>query len=542
MNNDNFIIFKYPLTEIELLENNNNQNKNRKYINGSYNKRLVSLILEFNGFEKIENQEYNIAWLSSPETDRISPNSRLQKINHFPFSKKIIGNKAEFANILQKSNYINNFETFFPKSYVLPNDRSELFNFMKINPSMKFISKPPKGSCGYGIKLTSYSDFYNIPRESVVSEYISNPLLIDGFKFDLRIYVLVTSWYPLRAFIFKEGLARFATHLYTKSTDDILSHITNATLNKNDDKWSSDFKWSLTDLLKEVEHRYKKSKEEIMNSINDVVIKSLTLIQPFMCSKTRNFIISPYFELYGYDILLDKSFHPYLLEINTYPFLATEEEVDYQVKGPLVAQALSIIGIPDINYNDLNEYENKLFNSYNNIEEIDQLLINLEDERNILSGNGFIRLFPTELTKDFEYMLSKPKNLIFKNEIKKNLNPKEIGQSLSLSQSLDLFLFYLIYLFNQIKQGNSDDNTILKLKKFLINQGFNFINDNILFYLKIYIKKFKNFLNKLNNEKKNIPLKIKTKILNYGDLFLFNILSNSNLKIVNNIESLFIIN
>jgi hypothetical protein len=55
----------------------------------------------------------------------------------------------------------------------------------------------------------------------IASVYLDNPLLIDKYKFDLRIYVAITSINPLRIYIHEEGLARFATSMYTNDLEEI---------------------------------------------------------------------------------------------------------------------------------------------------------------------------------------------------------------------------------------------------------------------------------------------------------------------------------
>jgi len=59
--------------------------------------------------------------------------------------------------------------------------------------------------------------------------------LINGFKFDLRIYVAITSVNPLKIYIYEEGLARFATEKYDgnfRDTKNVFSHLTNYSINK----------------------------------------------------------------------------------------------------------------------------------------------------------------------------------------------------------------------------------------------------------------------------------------------------------------------
>ena len=55
----------------------------------------------------------------------------------------------------------------------------------------------------------------------IVSRYIENPLLIGGRKFDLRMYVCVTSYRPLKAYLSKLGFARFCNSKYTSELSEM---------------------------------------------------------------------------------------------------------------------------------------------------------------------------------------------------------------------------------------------------------------------------------------------------------------------------------
>ena len=75
----------------------------------------------------------------------------------------------------------------------------------RVHPHNFWILKPVGLSRGRGISLISDISDVKYDSQCVVQQYISNPLLINGFKWDMRLYVLVTSFQPLEAFLYREG-------------------------------------------------------------------------------------------------------------------------------------------------------------------------------------------------------------------------------------------------------------------------------------------------------------------------------------------------
>ena len=99
--------------------------------------------------------------------------------------------------------------SFMEDTFILPAEENFLKEEMQGNPNNFWIVKPPDMSCGQGIQIIN--DIRKVPETKVplcVQRYIMDPLLIDGLKFDLRVYVLVTSIDPLRIYLYDEGLTR----------------------------------------------------------------------------------------------------------------------------------------------------------------------------------------------------------------------------------------------------------------------------------------------------------------------------------------------
>ena len=164
--------------------------------------------------------------------------------------------------------------------------------------SNAWILKPSGGSEGCGICLVmKFKDIppFALTQDYVAQEYLAHPLLIDGKKFDLRIYVLVTSLSPLTAYIADEGLVRLCTKNYEAPSQanlhNLLQHLTNYSLNKlSDDYIKSDdlstleqdnaSKRTLTSCFDTLSKQGVDT-VKLFGQIGDVCRKSLVALQPF---------------------------------------------------------------------------------------------------------------------------------------------------------------------------------------------------------------------------------------------------------------------
>ena len=160
--------------------------------------------------------DWDIAWIDSDfSVDKMRGLKPYQRINHFPGMTVLTlkNNLAKYLKLMAKE-MAHEFN-FFPKTWIFPYESYELMNYTQTKKNATYIVKPINSAQGKGIFLTRR--IKDIPRDScsVVQLYKNNPYLIDNKKFDFRIYVLVTQVTPeLQVFLFKEGLARFATEDY----------------------------------------------------------------------------------------------------------------------------------------------------------------------------------------------------------------------------------------------------------------------------------------------------------------------------------------
>jgi len=206
-----------------------------------------------------------------------------QDFSFIPFS-------WDFSNPIEYKQFLNQFQQDSQKTYIL---------------------KPSEGSQGLRIALAQTMEQINEIVKghqdeqslTIAQEYISSPKLLNGYKFDFRVYVLIERLEPFTVHIFREALTRFSTSQYVSpNKNNMLNtcmHLTNYYLNRDNEQWKeSDSKEdqngtkrliSITldqlyesSLADNKENKEKKifSKEKFWKDLDEIIGKSLFAYYP----------------------------------------------------------------------------------------------------------------------------------------------------------------------------------------------------------------------------------------------------------------------
>ncbi|XP_026742917.1 uncharacterized protein LOC113504710 isoform X3 [Trichoplusia ni] len=288
----------------------------------------------------------------------LNPN---QKVNHFPRSYELTRKDKLFKNI-EKMQYFRGLKQFdfIPTTFLMPAEYKELCS-THYRTKGPWIVKPAASSRGRGIYIVNTPEQIPKGENVVVAKYIDKPLLIGGHKCDLRLYVCVTSIDPLLIYLYEEGLVRFATVKYDKTNKNLWNpcmHLCNYSINKYhtdyikcDDPNAGNIghKWTLSALLRHL-RKQGRNTTALMAAIEDLVVKSILSSAQTITAAARVFVPNFFncFELFGYDILIDDMLKPWLLEINLSPSLACESPLDARVKSALLADTLTLVGLPAV--------------------------------------------------------------------------------------------------------------------------------------------------------------------------------------------------
>lgn len=298
---------------------------------------------------------WNVMWTWSKPSVDFSKLLVWQQVNHFPetknFSRKDML-KKNIEKIMKTSSKASQLWNIIPLTYVLPKEYLQFVDSYakqeETNPETNvWIMKPVGKSRGRGISVVNDVNQVSYGEIMIIQKYISNPLLLEGFKFDLRLYILITSFLPLEAFIYKEGFARISTVPFSMNPDKLHNkfiHLTNSSIQKHNQNVQND---SLDTILggtkiclKTLKERLGKmgiNWEKIWQQIIEVIIKSLIAVQSEIPSYPCCF------DLVGYDIMIDQNLQSWLVEINSSPSLARENYLDDLIKQQLIDDTLDLI-------------------------------------------------------------------------------------------------------------------------------------------------------------------------------------------------------
>lgn len=295
--------------------------------------------LESLGYKRtdVETMDWDLLWSHEYPFVKLSANLKdlkpHHKVNHWP-GIYTIASKLELSTS-------NDFD-FVPKSFKMPKDFEEFQDYATLNPNKKFVQKNISHRNVSIVKPESLS------KESgniFVQEFIQNPYLIDGYKFDTGVFVLLTSVNPLRVYIFDDVVLRFCRSKYSESDfSDKDSYVVRKNYLGIEEIPSLDAtqsaKHSLDSYLRSRKQNPNLLWTQIESQIREVFLKRESTIIDALEEQFSENHYENFFELFKFDFLVTNSddLRVWMMEVNMSPMYTSKD---------IMGNMLSMVSIPD---------------------------------------------------------------------------------------------------------------------------------------------------------------------------------------------------
>eukprot|EP00040_Diaphanoeca_grandis_P029831 m.175492 g.175492 ORF g.175492 m.175492 type:complete len:453 (-) comp31823_c0_seq2:219-1577(-) len=249
--------------------------------------------------------------------------------------RDILWRKDEFCHTIQGALDVaganSKLASYVFPCYVLPRDIVNFRQHVAKNLGAPWMVKPLARGEGHGLfvatelrEIEQGTNEFISDANRLVQPFMTDPFLINQKKFDLRLYVLVTSISPLRVYLYDEGLVRFAASNYSKNATnggDKHQYLTNTSIGKLLAAISK-LTWTF-DKLRVWFDGQGISVKQVWQRIEEAVVTILIASEPrfhdhFESNMDGN-TCRQCFQLLGVDVILDANLHPKVIEINGLP-------------------------------------------------------------------------------------------------------------------------------------------------------------------------------------------------------------------------------
>lgn len=297
----------------------------------------------------------------------------LAGINNSPFDDPDLINlddKIRLHSILSDSSSSDGFD-FWPEGYILPDEYDWFGSDSRKNNeiddvNLRWMLKERNGYGSHGNEIASTNKVLSMHDsgeclDSILCQRIIDPpLLFDGRKFSLRIYVVyfprgvlpghINKSFDAGVYIATEGLVKYAAAPYDCNSTNPEYFDDQYMTNSGRGDGRSALQYNLVHLQKEFQRigsNYQEMWEIIEQSVQLVMARYLYLQrdesnqlsygQAFIRNSCIPFCCIP--KILGFDYILDSSAKPYLLEVNRFPGLEPRSSMDSIVKHTVVYDA-----------------------------------------------------------------------------------------------------------------------------------------------------------------------------------------------------------